>query len=191
LKDDGISGECGAEILGYSIRTVQRYQKNVGSKDGRKGATKKVHNKLSEEERQRLLQIACSPKYADLSANKIIPMLADQGIYLGSERSLSRLLKQEELNAYRRREKKPTYTKPMPLVANNPREVWSWDITYLPSRILGKHFYCYVFLDVFSRKIVGWEIEDRECGSLASKLLAKICEEESISIGKLVLHQDN
>jgi transposase InsO family protein len=101
------------------------------------------------------------------------------------------LLKIENMNAHRRKDKVAKYKRPSPLIATRTGQVWSWDITYLPSRVLGKHFYCYLFMDVYSRKIVGWEVHERECGHLAAQLLHKACHEEGIDLGQLSLHQDN
>ena len=177
--------------MGVSLRTVQRYKKNANSRDRRKGAQKKVHNKLTSDERKQLLHVACSPELCDLSASQIVPILASRGEYYGSERTLYRLLKAENLNTHRRRERPPTYQRPQPLIAEKPNQVWSWDVTYLPSKVMGKHFYCYLFLDVFSRKIVAWQVHEKECSKLASSLFLKACSDEAVSTNSLSLHQDN
>jgi putative transposase len=187
----GITREFAADSLGSSLRTVQRYKANEGVADARKGAPKDVHNKLSFEERVRLVEVANSVEFRDLPPAQVVAILAQQGIYLGSERTLARFLKIENMNAHRRKDKVAKYKRPSPLIATRTGQVWSWDITYLPSRVLGKHFYCYLFMDVYSRKIVGWEVHERECGHLAAQLLHKACDEEGIDLGQLSLHQDN
>jgi putative transposase len=186
-----VAKEFAAASLGTSIRTIQRYLAKPDIPDGRKGAPKRVHNKLSEQEKTKLLALACSAEFQDLPPSQIVAILAQRGEYFGSERTLSRFLKSEKLNVHRRREKESSYRRPEPLVATQAGQVWSWDVTYLPSRVLGKHFYCYLFLDVFSRKIVGWEIHERECGKLASDLLYSACRNEGVAVNQLSLHQDN
>lgn len=81
--------------------------------------------------------------------------------------------------------------RPKKHVATGPNQVWSWDITYLKAPIRGTFFSLYFFLDVWSRKIVGWAVHDRECGELATKLLEATCAREGIRPDQLVLHSDN
>lgn len=136
LAAGGVTREFAAASLGSSLRTLQRYQSCQNIPDGRKGALKKVHNKLSPGEESRLIEIACSEEFQDLPPAQIVAMLAARGQYLGSERTLARLLKTKKLNTHRRREKAPQYRRPEPLVATKPCQVWSWDVTYLPSKIV-------------------------------------------------------
>ena len=180
-----------AAALGTTSKTIERYHSDPERMDGRKGSPRQVHNKLTSEERTKFLDVACTKEFASLSADKIVPILASRGEYLGSERTLGRLLKIEKMNKHRRREKPAATPRPLALVATGPNQVWSWDVTYLPSRVIGKHFYCFLFLDIFSRKIVGWEVHEKECGKLASSLLMKTCKAEMVDHESLALHQDN
>jgi transposase InsO family protein len=102
-----------------------------------------------------------------------------------------RILSDANLQKHRRREKVASAYRPRELIASGINQVWSWDVTYLPSKLNGKHFYCYVFMDIFSRKIVGWNVHDNESGVLASQLLRSSCQAESIDMNRLSLHQDN
>jgi len=36
------------------------------------------------------------------------------------------------------------------------RQVWCRDKTYLPAQVMGRWFYLYLILDLYSCKIVGW-----------------------------------
>jgi len=191
LRKEGISFGDAASCLGTSSKTIFRYLSNPEKIDGRKGSPRRVHNKLTKEERDRFLQVACSKEFVDLSPSKIVPILATRGEYFGSESTLSRILKENQLNKHRRRERVATHHQPESLVATGPNQVWSWDVTYLRSRVLGKHFYCYLFMDVYSRKIVGWTVREKECGKLASDLLIKSCNDENVGYDELSLHQDN
>lgn len=72
-----------------------------------------------------------------------------------------------------------------------PNQVWSWDITYLPAPIRGQHWYLYMFIDIYSRKIVGWSVHETENSEYASKLVQSACFSEGIEKDQLVLHSDN
>jgi len=75
--------------------------------------------------------------------------------------------------------------------ATAPLQLLSWDITYLMSKIRGQYFYLYLFLDVFSRKIVGAEVNDCESMEYSSQLIDTICKAEGIEKNKVTLHADN
>ena len=77
------------------------------------------------------------------------------------------------------------------MVANGPNQIYSWDITYLKSAIEGQFFYLYMFIDIFSRKIVGWEVHDVESCEHSSALIEQICKTENTIKNDLVLHSDN
>lgn len=82
--------------------------------------------------------------------------------------------------------------KPDPFIADGPNQVWTWDITYLASTVKGSFFYLYLFMDLFSRKIVGWEVHDHESAESAAQILRKTKFSEGLSGDhELVLHSDN
>lgn len=76
-------------------------------------------------------------------------------------------------------------------MAYGANQVWSWDITYLPSTIKGQFVRLYRVLDVFSRLIVGWEVHWEESAENASTLIGKACLGQNISPDQLALHSDN
>ena len=92
---------------------------------------------------------------------------------------------------HRGKSKPHSPNKPMPLMATSPNEVWSWDITYLRSSVRGQFFYLYMFMDIFSRKIVGWDIHEKESMIYSSELVTKIYENENVKEDQVVLHSDN
>ena len=96
-----------------------------------------------------------SPRFRDLSPKQIVPTLADDGVYLASESSMYRLLRRDGQLEHRGKAGPAQHHRPDELVARGPNQVWSWDITWMPSLIRGKYFYLYTIVDVFSRKIVG------------------------------------
>lgn len=118
--------------------------------------------------------------------------MLDKGIYLGSEASFYRLLKANGQLHHRGRSQAPKKkAKPTSLAAKGPNQVWSWDITYLASRVKGLFYYLYLFEDIYSRKIVGYEVHEQECGKLASELVQRCMLQEQCFNQPLVLHSDN
>jgi transposase InsO family protein len=180
-------------VLGLSERTLQRWQEGetVGH-DQRPLRQYAPPHKLTEGERAALLAVANSTEFGHLPPSQIVPRLADQGRYLASESTFYRVLKAAHQLAHRRRERPPQARhKPKAICATAPNQVYSWDITYLPTAIRGQFFYLYLFLDIFSRKIVGWQVYDTECSARAGALLTDICQREAIQPHQLVLHADN
>jgi len=182
------------EVVGLSPRTVQRYRQEGQIKaDGRKAAAagRVPANRLSEEERTEILATANHPQYAHLPPGQIVPDLADQGRYLASESSFYRILRSEEQLAPRGRAKAPTHKRPEPLQATGPNQLWSWDITYLPTTVRGLFFYLYLFIDLYSRKIVGWEVYAEESAEHAASTIRKAYLREGVAGQELTLHSDN
>ena len=178
-------------IAGVSRRTLLRWQ-NSPQGDLRPVRTHTPHNRLSDQERQHILSVINRPEYGHLSPAQIVPELADQGQYLASESTLYRLLKNAGQLKHRNRQRpRQPQRKPRSLSASAPNEIYSWDITYLPAPIHGRFYYLYLFLDLFSRKIVGWQIYDTEDSNRASELIQAICQQEGISAGQVILHSDN
>ena len=93
--------------------------------------------------------------------------------------------------AHRLKSKPKTQHSPRELIATEPNQVWSWDITYLPSSIRGVYFYLYLIEDIFSRMIIGWRIEERESATLSAELISECCRKHNISCGQISLHADN
>jgi len=81
--------------------------------------------------------------------------------------------------------------KPTPLVATGPNQIYSWDITYLPTLVKGVFFYLYLVMDIYSRKIVGWQVYAEESSALAADLMTDICRCEGVSPHQVTLHSDN
>jgi len=81
--------------------------------------------------------------------------------------------------------------RPKGFTATGPNQVWTWDITYLPSSIKGVFFYLYIITDIYSRKIVAWEVHDRQNDDLSSNLVKRACLSEGVSGKDIVLHSDN
>ena len=179
------------ELLGINIRTIERWEKN-GLNDNRKGALKKISNKLSLDERKKVIDISCNEKYRNLPPEKIVAMLADKGVYIASESTFRRVLKAEGLLRYRGESKprKNNYSPPE-LIATAPNQVWSWDITYLKTEIKGKFYYLYLIMDVWSRLITGYSVHEEESGVHSSRLIKESCLKHGVKKGELNFHSDN
>ncbi|MDQ7017255.1 MAG: DDE-type integrase/transposase/recombinase, partial [Gammaproteobacteria bacterium] len=186
------------EVLEIDARTLRRWQQQLREEqrltDRRKEAAahRTPANKLREEERQQIVEICNQPEYKSLPPSQIVPMLADQGQYIASESSYYRVLRSvDQVNRRGRAEASKTRSKPKGYKAEKPNAVWSWDITYLASALKGHFYYLYLIEDIFSRKIVGWEIHEEESAAHASQLIQKACLSEGTHQDGLVLHSDN
>lgn len=175
--------------LGIDFKTINRW--NISCEDGRMGPISSPANKLTQLEKGLIIEVATSAPYMDLSPWQIVARLADEGNYIGSESSFYKILKERKLLAHRGKSKKAVQNKPEALVARHPNRIWSWDITYLRGPIRGEFYYLYMFMDIFSRKIVGWEVHESESMEKSASLVARICMEEGINPHQLILHADN
>ena len=186
---EGATKKAACETLGISICTAQRW-KREGCVDRRKGAEKRVSRRLSDEEREQVVRTCCELRFADLTPYAIYAKLLDEGTYLASVSTIYRVLRERNL-LHHRGESKPghRHSKPPELKATGPNQVWAWDITYLPTGVNGIFLYAYVLMDVWSRKIVGWEIHDEESEAHARDFFRRIAAEHEVT--GVRLHADN
>lgn len=147
-------------------------------------------NALSDEERAEILAVLRSPAYADLAIAQVWAMLLDEGVYLASQSTMHRVLRECGESRDRRRQRTHPAKKKPHLVAHQPLEVWSWDITKLPGPIRGVYFDCYVIIDIFSRYVVGWIVETSEDSTIAKTLIADAIVRHGVGPGQLTLHAD-
>lgn len=178
-------------ILGLSPRTLQRWRKPEKLEDRRKESSRTPGNKLSEMDRQRIIKTINSREYRNMNPHQIVAALADQGTYLASEASMYRILRDEGQNTHRQPSRPRKHNRPEELTATEPNQIWTWDITYLPGPKKGEFFYLYMIIDLYSRKIITWQIHTREDSTLASDLVREGCHLENITRDQLVLHSDN
>jgi len=179
--------------VGVSVRTYQRWiDGGEVQADGRPGAVwAQPSNKLSGDEQRAVLDACMQPRFADLPPTQIVPALADEGTYLASESTFYRLLHAHGAQQHRGRARQRSH-KPAPMhVAHAPNEVWCWDVTYLPSQVRGLFFYLYAVIDLYSRKLVAWEVHASENADLAAELVERARWREKLAGKPLVLHADN
>ncbi len=150
-------------------------------------------NKFNPEERQKVIDTANEDRFASMPPCEIVPTLADEGVYLASESTFYRILREEEMQNHRGRSQAPgKHAKPTSYCATAPNQVWTWDITYLAGAIKGVFFYLYLIIDLFSRDIVGWEVWEEESADHASELIQRACiGQNRLTTMPLVLHSDN
>jgi len=182
------------QTLAITARTYQRWTREGNLwRDRRPEAIRPAPaNKLTAVERECILEMCHKKENASLPPSQIVPKLADQGLYIASESSFYRILHEANEQQHRGRSRKPRKsTPPKGFCATGPNQVWTWDITWLPTSIRGLYFYLYMIVDVFSRKIVGWEVFDQECSSNAAGFVYKAVLAEGCVLKPLVLHSDN
>jgi putative transposase len=191
-QNDGARQQNACEIVGISSKTLQRWQQADNTEDKRPLRQQSPTNSLSELERQRVIATANSPEYAHLSPCKIVPLLADKGLYIASESTFYRILRSAKQLTHRERSRPSrAHTKPRALTAEAPNQIYSWDITYLPTQVRGIYVYLYLVLDIYSRKIVGWQVHHQELSVLAADVMVDICLREGVKPGQVTLHSDN
>ena len=185
------------EVAGIDVRTLQRWKADCGLQrgDGRPQALRPMPaHALSVAEREQILRVANEPRFADMPPARIVPALADEGVYLASESSFQRVLRAHGQAQHRGRARAPRASRPPTThVATAPRQLWCWDMTYLPAQVAGRWFFLYLILDVYSRKIVGFEVHDSDDADHAAQLLKRTVLAEGIhaQANKPVLHGDN
>lgn len=141
-------------------------------------------------ERELLLATLNGERFADTAPAAVHATLLDEGIYLGSVRTMYRLLAAHGGTQERRRQlTHPPYAKPE-LLATAPNVVWTWDITKLKGPAKWTCFHLYVILDIYSRYVVGWLIAPRECAELAQQLIAETVARHDVPAHTLTLHAD-
>ena len=180
--------------LEISDRTLRRWTKDGQIHADRRPLVLRPEpaNKLSAAECAAVLEVCNSKEFASLPPSQIVPKLADQGRYLASESSFYRILRADGQQHHRGRAKPPVRRKPpTSYQASAPCEVWTWDITWMPGPVAGLFFYLYLIVDIFSRKIVGWEVHEREGAELAAVLIRRAVLAEGCIARPLVLHAYN
>lgn len=190
---NGARLEMACNELNISVRTYQRWVSDGGVKVDERPLAKRPEprNKLSQEERNEIIAIVNTDDNADLPPSQIVPKLADDGLYIASESTFYRVLREEKMQNHRGNSKKPIRRIPESHLATAPNQVWTWDITWLGGPVKGLYYRLYLILDLFSRKAVGWEVWESEEAKHAETLIQKAVFSEEIKGAPLVLHSDN
>src|SRR6187200_2233709 len=196
-RADGARLAPACALAGLDPRTLQRWKTGDGLSisDRRPDADRPVpSHALSEAEQARIIAVANEPRFSETPPARIVPALADEGIYIASESSFHRVLRARGQMHRRGRAQPPRKSgPPRTHIATRPGEVWCWDVTFLPAQIQGRWFYLYLILDLYSRKIVGFEVHDTDTAEHAAHLARRTALAEGIHAlpTRPVLHGDN
>lgn len=184
-------------LAGIDVRTLQRWKAGAGLVDGDRrpqaGRPRPAHA-LTEAERAEVMRLANEPRFAEVPPARLVPMLADEGVYVASESSFHRVLRAHGQTQHRGRARAPERRRPPSThLATAPNQVWCWDMTFLPAQVVGQWFYLYLILDLYSRKVVGFEVHDGDSSHHASHLVRRTALAECVlgALAKPVLHGDN
>jgi putative transposase len=179
-------------VTGISARTIERWRAEPGVEDRRRGPHRRPRNALSAVEEAQVVSVLTSSRYAGLSPKQLVPQLADSGLYLASESTMYRVQRRHGLRARKTVATRTHVTRACTVHrATRPNQVWSWDITWLPTTTRGKYLYLYLIMDVWSRRIVGWCVAERESAEVAAALVTQACADGNVNPRGLVLHSDN
>jgi putative transposase len=194
---DGSRLASACALAGIDAGTLRRWKVGDGLRQGdrRPGADRPIpSHALSEAERARIIEVANEPRFAETPPARIVPALADEGIYIASESSFHRVLRAHgQMNRRGRAQPPRTSRRPTTHIAIRPGDVWCWDVTFLPAQIQGRWFYFYLILDLYSRKIVGFEVHDTDSAEHAAHLARRTALAEGVHAMPVrpVLHGDN
>ena len=184
----GLSAAC--KTLGVSRSSV--YWARAAEPKPSAGPTSRPPSAraLDATERTVVRELLNAERFVDCAPREVYATLLDEGTYYCSWRTMYRILAAHaEVRERRDQARHPVYTKPE-LLATQPNQLWSWDITKLRGPVKWTYFYLYVILDVFSRYGVGWMIAEREAAELAEQLIAETCAKQGIERGQLTIHAD-
>lgn len=180
------------KVVGISARTVERWRNRPGGDDGRCGSHHRPQNALSAIEEAQIVSVLTSSRYAGLSPNQLVPQLADEGLYLASESTMYRIQRRHGIRGQKRTSSRTHVTRACTVhEATQPNQVWSWDITRLPTTVRGSYLHLYVIMDVWSRRIVGSRVAASESAAAAAELVTQACRDGNVDPRGLVLHSDN
>lgn len=175
-------------LSGVSRATMHRHQQVSQAPKSASTAPRAVPaNKLTAQEEALILETLNSERFIDPAPEQIYATLLSEGTYLGSVSAMYRLLRREKQVAERRRQARHPARKIPELVAYQPGEVFTWDITKLAGPAKGTYFDAYVMIDIYSRYIVGCQVHACESGELAREFIAQVFATDQIP---KVVHAD-
>jgi putative transposase len=178
--------------VGISARTAQRWREAPAGDRRPTAVHPSPPNKLTDEERASIVAVCHEPEFSSQSPATIVPSLADTGSYIASESTFYRVLHAANEQHHRGRARAPRKVGPPRMhVAERPCQVWTWDVTWLKGPVRGLFFYLYMIIDIYSRKIVGWEVWEEESAEHAVELFQRAVLAEQCSGDLEVVHADN
>jgi putative transposase len=192
-----VSVRAACSVLALPRASLYRYQarQRGGTDTPESQPAPKPHrrrppNALSAAEREHALSVLNSERFADQPPAEVYATLLSRGIYLCSTRTLYRVLQAAGQHGDRRAQRAPQHHAMPRLRASRPNEVWTWDVSKLPTLQRGVYLCLYVVLDLFSRFVVAWMVSRKENSALAKQLIQEASARYDIALGQLTLHQD-
>jgi putative transposase len=184
----GVTDAC--QVLGVPRSTYYRTRQAAVAAPPTAPARAASRRALTSAERAQVRAVLNSERFADCAPREVYATLLDEGMYLCSWSTMYRILREaEEVKRRRDQVRRTAYAKPE-LLATQPNQLWSWDITKLKGATTWSYYYLYVILDVYSRYVVGWMIAERETAELAEAFIAETCAQEQIDPNQLTIHAD-
>ena len=188
-KAKGVSERSACELLTIDRRTIQNWRRK-GAKDRRKGSRRTVRHRLSAQEEADVFAVATSKRFADMTPEQIVATLAGEGRYVASASTMYRILRKHNALAHRRESRKPRKSvKPAYRDVTGPNQVWSWDITWLKTTVVGMFLYAYTIIDLYDRSVVGWTIETSESEDHSRRLFQRTIRD--LNVCPMIVHADN
>lgn len=155
-----------------------------------KATTHAVSRQLTAEQDAAILDCLHSKRFCDASPRQVYAQLLSEGTVLASIATFYRRLRAVGQSSARRLQRPPQrHSKPQ-LTAQAAHQVWTWDITKLPTLSRGVYLNLYLILDLFSRYVVGWMISRKENAGLAKHLFTRTLEAHAVPLDALTVHQD-
>lgn len=193
LIDEAVAAgarQCRAcAVIGLDERRLRRWRTSAG--DGRNGGYRATDQALTEAEKETIVTAMRAEDLRGLPPKQAYFRLMDRGVYVSSYTSFHRVLRERKVVVSKRKRKQSGKGKRPELVATAPNQIWCWDISWLESPVIGKYFFLYMIIDMFSRKVVGWGVAAQESGALARKIFAHALEAEGVRADQLIVHADN
>ena len=129
-------------LAGLDARTGPRWRAGEGLTRGDRhpdAARPASSHALTEAERARIVAVANQTCFAGTPPARIVPALADEGVYVGSQSSFNPVLRTHGQMNRRGRVYPPRKScPPTTHIAMQPGEVWRWNMAYLPAQIRGR-----------------------------------------------------
>ena len=185
-----LSAAC--KEIGISVNTYRRWCRQREDQRPLTPRETPAHA-LSAEEKARILEVCHQPEYASLPPAQIVVRLLDEkGLYLACESTYYRVLREAGENNRRGRAAPPRRSGPPSRHrAKAPNACWSWDVSYLPTRVRGQFVYLYLIVDIYSRLIVGAEVFEAENVANSEVVIRRALLRQGCSLRPPILHADN
>ncbi len=171
---DTIPTSAACAAVGLSRATLYRARRPAPKAASRRSRSPSPR-RLSDEERQHLLDTLHLTEFADQPPTEVYPTLLGRGVYLASIRTMYRVLAEAGESKERRNQRPPREYVTPSLTATAPNQAWTWDITKLATLAKGVFLHAYVIIDLFSRYVVGWMLATKDPSAFRTGRRASRC----------------